>query len=183
MGKRRDPIPVKLFIGLLTSDRELLQECEEALTNHFGPSDLESSVLPWDHTDYYLDEMGPSLVRKFIFFKRLLDPSALNEVKVFTVSLEDVYGQRTGQGIIRRVNLDPGYVTEAKVVLATTKDFSHRIYLGRGIYGEVTLYYERHDRAYHALAHTYPEFRSPASLALFKTARDMLRKQLHRQVK
>jgi hypothetical protein len=175
MRRSRIPLQVKLFIGMLASDPQLFDTCGPALERVYGPRDMESTVTLWDHSDYYRDEMGAPLMRKFVFFERLVDPGQLCRAKEFTISLEEEYAHRTIDRIQRRLNLDPGYVTEAKVVLATTKDFSHRIYIGEGIYAEVTLIYDRMRKEYCPLAHTYPDFRTEDSRALFKEARARLR--------
>lgn len=178
MGQLRAPIPVKLFVGMLSPDPRLFQACAQGLTAEYGPIDLESALLPWDHTDYYRSEMGYPLVRKFFFFERLTDPGDLAKVKSVSLELETRYARHGAEGQRRLINLDPGYVTEAKVVLASTKDFSHRVYIGMGVYAEVTLRYDRDERAFQVLEHTYPDFRSAIVKVLFNEARERLRREL-----
>jgi hypothetical protein len=178
MGIIRDPIPAKLFTGMLSPEPALLDECAGLLSAAYGPIDHESGVMPWDTTDYYQDEMGSVIYRKFIFFKELIDPGALAAVKKITHGIEERYSLRIPSGIRRRVNLDPGYVTEAKVVLASTKDFSHRVYIGENIYAEVTLRYSSKERGFTACDHTFFDFRTETYRLLFNRARDLLRKQL-----
>lgn len=173
MGIIRTPKPVKLFVGMLSSDPALFETCGRELSAEYGPVDLESSVWRWDFSDYYRQEMGPDLRRKFLFFERLLDPALLASVKRFTNDLEERYSVPSETDVRRRINLDPGYVTEAKVILATTKDYAHRIYLGNGIYAEVTLRYQ--DGRFAAVHTTYPDYRTENSLELFEKARSLLR--------
>jgi hypothetical protein len=139
--------------------------------------------MPWDKTDYYRDEMGPGISRKFLFFKSLLDPGDLPTIKQFTTALEKDLAEPAGLGSRRRINLDPGYVTEAKVVLATAKDFAHRLYIGGNTYAEVTLRYQLKERSFAAHEHTYPDFRTAAYLLLFNRARAVLRTELRRECK
>jgi Domain of unknown function (DUF4416) len=181
MGKIRNPIPVKLFIGMLSPEPALFDACSELVRGKYGPIDAESAVLPWGDTEYYRDEMGQGIARKFIFFGDLKDAACLSEVKVFTNKIEQDLSERIGERARRRINLDPGYVTEAKVVLATTKDFSHRIYIGEGIYAEVTLRYANAERSFTPLAHTYPDYRTEAYCSLFNAARARLRAALDRK--
>jgi hypothetical protein len=181
MGVIRSPIPVKLFAGMLSPEPALFDECAVILCSEFGPIDYESDATLWDTSDYYSDEMGPHLYRKFIFFKELIDPGKLAAIKIFTNSIEERYLRRGSAGPRRRINIDPGYVTEAKVVLATTKDFSHRIYIGENIYAEVTLRYDSKERSFAACGHTYLDFRTESSRILFNTARNMLREGLKRK--
>jgi len=175
----RNPLPVKLFIGMLSPDIDLFDFCAEILRKEYGPIDYQSTVLPWDKTDYYQDEMGAGIFRKFIFFDHLIDPGKLPEIKLFTNKIEGNFATRAGSAVRRRINLDPGYVTEAKVVLATTKDFSHRIYIGSSIYAEVTLKYVVRDRDFTPFDYTYPDYRTMAYRTMFLEARDRLRAAFH----
>jgi Domain of unknown function (DUF4416) len=178
MAEVRPPIPVKLFAGMLSADPALFDECRALLCEEYGAIDLESPALPWNHTDYYQEEMGPGLTRKFIFFERLIDPALLASVKKRTIGIEALKAVTSERRVRRRINLDPGYVTEAKVVLASAKDFSHRIYIGEHLYAEVTLQYRGRDRTFLPLEHTYPDFRTKEAIELFLKAREMLRKGL-----
>jgi hypothetical protein len=183
MGIIRDPIPVKLFTGMLSPEPALLDECAGLLCAAYGPLDYESDVMLWDTTDYYRDEMGPVIYRKFVFFKELTDPAALAAVKRFTHGIEGRYSLGTPPSIRRRINLDPGYVTEAKVVLASTKDFSHRVYIGENIYAEVTLRYGTKERSFTACDHTFFDFRTETYRLLFNAARALLREELKQRRK
>lgn len=179
MGTVHAPMPAKLFIGMLAQDTGLFQTCTKRLVDAYGQVDMRSEVLPWEHTDYYREEKGSDLRRVFIFFDRLIDPGELPSIKHFTVQLEQEHASTDASGSHRRVNLDPGYITEAKVVLATTKDFPHRIYIGENLYAESTLHYSKHSGTYLPVEHTYPDFRSQYCRVLFSRAREKLRTQLH----
>lgn len=183
MAGRLKPTPaVKLFIGMLSNEILLFDELKERLKTIFSPVDLESPIWEWSHTDYYTTEMGRDLKRKFIFFERLINPETITEIKLKTIELEKQYRNenppfnKEGMGGLkggRRINLDPGYLDMARVVLVSTKDFSHRIYLGNGIYGEVTLIYS--GNAFHPLPYTYPDFRTEEYRELFKKARKIIK--------
>jgi hypothetical protein len=179
MGEPRTPAPVKLFVGMLSPEIELFDICTELLSAEYGLIDYYSEILQWRATDYYQDEMGTGILRKFIFFDRLVDPSILATTKLLTNSIEARYSAASGNAVRRRINLDPGYVAEAKVVLASTKDFSHRIYLGSGIYAEVTLHYAARGKTFLSFEHTYPDFRTKESMDMFNRAREILRTTLH----
>ena len=183
MNERCDnPHPVKLFVGMLSNDISLFEKLKGDIEGIFGPSDMESPIWEWRHTDYYSKEMGSGLKRQFIFFRKLINPGVISEIKLKTNELEKQYlypstsplskGGQRGVGR-RRINLDPGYLDSAKIVLVSTKDFSHRIYLGNGIYGEVTLIYS--GNAYQVLPYTYPDFRTQEYLDIFRKAREMLK--------
>jgi hypothetical protein len=181
MGLIRKPLPVKLFCGILSSEPAIINESTDLINAVYGPIDFETEVLPWDTTDYYRDEMGTDILRKFLFFKKLIAPDCLAAVKVFTNDIEERLADRTPSGLRRRVNLDPGYVTEAKVVLATTKDFSHRVYIGENIYAEATLRYSNKEKSFVSCDHTYFDFRTEQYKTMFNTARTMLREALDRR--
>jgi hypothetical protein len=137
--------------------------------NH-GALDFESLLRPWDYTQYYAEELGPSLMRKFIFFERLILPDELGSIKRATNRIEQQTGRVRDGKFHRRVNLDPGYLTPSKVVLATTKDFAHRIYLQEGIYAEAALVYQ--GKSFQPMPYTYPDYRKKEYLELFNQARE-----------
>jgi len=177
MGKIIEPHGVKLFIGMLSQDISLIERLTDSLQNMFGPIDLSSPILPWEHTRYYEKEMGESLKRKFIFFEKLIHPGALADIKIKTIGLENQYlNDKNG----REINLDPGYLDAAKIVLASTKDFSHRIYLDKGIYGEVTLLYSGKD--YQILPYTFPDYKTREYWDIFKSARELFKTEMKKRL-
>ena len=165
MGKTREPQPVKAFVGLLISRLSLLPRVSDLLQERLGPVDIQSQVWDFNYTNYYEAEMGTELKRLFMAFGALVTPEKLVEMKLFTNNLEGVLAE----GGKRLVNLDPGYITPAKVVLATTKDYAHRLYLGSGIYGEVTLIF--HGKQYQTLPWTYPDYCSETYREFFRQLR------------
>lgn len=160
---------MKLFVGLLSGRSLLFEEAAKALSDLFGPIEIKSPFYPWNHTDYYQDELGKDLKRRFLFFKESFSPDGLSEIKEKTNELERRWATVTASGLLRSINLDPGYLTPSKVVLATTKDFAHRIYLTKGIYAEVTLIYR--GRSFEPLSHTYPDFRTQEYTEIFNSVR------------
>jgi hypothetical protein len=180
MGVLVDPLSAKLFVGMLSGNAALFDACAHSLEADYGPVELESERTLWTYSNYYRDEMGPGLFRKFLCFERLIDPGILSSVKQRTTQLEASLAVNRASGKKRTINLDPGYVTESKVVLATTKDYSHRIYIGNRIYAEVTLRYRREMRTFVALEHTYPDFRSRKTQEWFVRVREYLRASLRR---
>jgi hypothetical protein len=174
------PLPVKLFIGMLSPEPALFDACADIVCREYGPVDYQSDIVPWSNSDFYQEEMGPGILRKFIFFERLTDPGNLAAIKINTTRIEKSLAVRAGNRARRRINLDPGYVTEAKVVLATTKDYSHRLYIGKGIYAEVTLRYNNKDRSFTPFDHTYRDYCSETNRTMFNKARELLRTSLKR---
>ena len=172
MGTARAPQPVKLIASLFAGRASLLEAACARLEKAFGPADYRSEQLPFDHTDYYTPEFGPRLARVILAFERLVNPGELAAIKRQTNALEAGW---LGEGR-RQVNVDPGYVSLSKLVLASTKNHAHRIYLAEGIYGEVTLHYR--DGAFRPWPWTYPDYASPRYCALFAEIRDLYRGQL-----
>lgn len=175
MGEVRREKQAKLFIGVLSSDQAVTNHCEELLIGRFGPLEYRSDPVPWESSGYYEAEMGSGLTRTFLFFRDVISEGGLPGIKLATNELEAATSRETAAGRKRRINLDPGYVTEAKVVLASTKDFSHRLYVGKHIYAEVTLRYHSKERCFGPLEYTYPEYKTSRTISLFNAARDRLR--------
>ena len=169
MGEPRPAAPVTLVCGVLAADEAFLAEALAALERAFGPRAAESPVLPFAFTRYYEKEMGPRLLRTLVAFERPVDPGRLAAIKLRTNALEREIAARAPAGVPRPVNLDPGTVDAARLVLATTKDHAHRLYLGEGIYGEVTLIW--HKGGFTPLDWTYPDFRTEAYRSFFDEVR------------
>jgi hypothetical protein len=169
MAETREPLPVNLICGVLGGRTEWLDAARERLQVTFGPVDADSDLWPFDYTDYYEEEMGGGLLRRFHSFERLIDPGELPAAKVATNAMEAGLALSLGGSPARPVNLDPGYVSKAKLVLATTKDYAHRLYLGHGIYGEVTLQWQ--GGGFEPLQWTYPDYRSSHYIGFFARVR------------
>jgi hypothetical protein len=162
------PGNARLFIAILAPER-LLAEAEGSLSAAFGPLDLKSRSFPFSFTDYYRAEMGPDLYRRFVAAETLISQDALPEIKHLTLRIEGRFSA-PGEGVRRRrINLDPGYLTPAKIVLASTKDYAHRIYLDQGIFADLHLKYEQ--GAYQPLPWTYPDYRTPEAMTFFMELR------------
>ena len=157
MGTISDYEPAILFVGLLYPAVEsgTAEEAWERLAARWGPEGFRSPELPFIWSSYYDSEMGTPILRSLRCFLDPVDPSRLAEIKLFTNEIEKAFA-RDGR---RRVNLDPGLLFPSRLILATTKDRSHRIPLRDGIFAELTLQYE--GGAWKALPWTYPDYRTP----------------------
>ncbi len=168
---------VKLFTSILSGRPELIEKAMERLAQRFGKVDYLSPLLPFDHTDYYEKEMGGGLVRRIVSYQELIMPDELPDIKLLTNSLEDEFLSADGR---RRINIDPGYLALDKVVLASCKNYSHRIYLKDGVYAEVTLRYSARNREYTAFDWTYPDYRDTSLRGLFGEIRRRYATQIGR---
>ncbi len=169
MAEPRPPQPVTAICGILAADEKALTEAAAALALAFGPFRLASPALPFTFTRYYEPEMGPNLLRQYVAFRKPVDPGSLAAIKLQTNALEQELAARLASRVPRPVNLDPGYVDAARLVLATTKDYAHRVYIGEGIHAEVTLAWR--DGGFEPQAWTYPDYRSEPALAFFNEVR------------
>ncbi len=172
MGAPNTPAPVKFITGILAASDALLPEARVALTEHYGPIDHASVQTDWTVSAYYREEMGPTIRRQFLSFERLIAADDLAALKLATNNLEGRWRSASG----RQVNIDPGYIAATKLVLASTKDAAHRIYLGRGIYAEVTLLFT--DGSFRPHPHTYPDYAARDAVAFFNGVRATYLEQL-----
>jgi hypothetical protein len=159
---------------------ELFGLTQATLRNAWGPISLASDPFPFDYTTYYDREMGANLQKCFWAFD-LAEPADLADWKIQTNALELELSQRLTSHEFqeaRPLNIDPGYVTEAKLVLATTKDRDHRIYLRDGIFAEVTLYF--HKGEWRTRPWTYPDYSDSRNIPFFEQCRDHLRSSLRK---
>jgi hypothetical protein len=171
MGAVRDPKLVKYFVSIIFRDKEHMESAEGKIGEMLGAIEDRTSPASFHQTDYYEKEMGKGLSRVFLFFESPLSRERLPEVKLRTNDIETLL---SGEGR-RSVNIDPGYVSLENVVLATTKGYSHRIYLGAGIYGDLTLRY--HGGTYRTLEWTYPDYGSEDTISLFNRWRASLKEK------
>jgi hypothetical protein len=171
-----EPPPVKLIMGLILAPEAPIVAVRRQLEATYGRIDRETTLLPFVLTRFYEREMGLALQRLFWSFEALIAPDALPGIKRETNAMERTFAVHDGPGWRRRINLDPGYVDLAKLVLATTKDRQHRLYLGQGIYAEVTLRFT--GGRFVPWEWTYPDYRTPEYLAFFDAVRRRYRQQL-----
>ena len=172
MLKDRSSEKAHLFIGMLYSRAEIFTLSKERLEKKHGDIFYASQPVQWDSSTFYRDELGWPIYRQFIFFKDAVDPGTLADIKLETIAIEGLFSE-AGK---RRINLDPGYITLAKVVLASTKNYSHRIYLGKGIYAEITLIFRKDRNLYAPHLFTYRDYQDKMCIDMFMYVRDELKK-------
>ncbi len=176
MGAVRNPPLAKLFVAMLVGQdaRDKLDYIDAVLCETFGQIDIKSEIWPFDCTEYYKAEMGDNLLRRIVSFSDIIEPSEIVSIKLKTNQLEEAITEEIrGKQAGRAVNLDAGYLTLGQIILATTKSYSHRIYLREGIWAEVTLYYNK--GRYVPWQWTYPDYASGRYDEFFMLMREQLK--------
>jgi len=176
MGQPTQHVPALLLMAAFSRHEAALDWARTRAIEMWGPLALVSPHFQFAETHYYDATMGPGLLKTFFVFEQLADPEKLVEIKLLTNHWEDEYAALAGHTEPRPLNLDPGYLTLGKLVLASTKDFAHRIYLSQGIYAEVTLQYRHHQWQSHE--YTFPDYRRADYQAFFSKCRDLLKKTI-----
>ena len=167
MGMLEGQKPVKLVASMIFAEEKTRERAEEKLRKIYGAPEPYERILPFDDTDYYHDEFGKPLKRKLVCFKRLLKKENISKIKLTTNRIENHF--RVDEK--RTVNIDPGYVTEAKLVLLTTKDYTHRVYVGRRIFAESTLFFQK--GTFRPWPWTYPDYAREELISYFNGVREM----------
>lgn len=178
MWQLKDPSPVKLIVGILAASRVCAHTAVKTIQSELGDTDFVSDLWPFAQTDYYKDQTGPDILRQFVSIEKLIAPCRLAKIKHTTNGLEQQLAEKMRPAVTRPVNLDPGYIELSKLVLATTKNYSHRIYIGDRIFAEVTLVYKK---GFQPLGHTYPDYKQRCYLDFFEKIRAKLLEQLKSQ--
>jgi hypothetical protein len=176
MWELKEPAPVKLIIGILAADKRCMEAAVDAAGKQFGKIDLQSDAWPFTQTSYYKEETGENILRKFVSIEKLIDPGELADVKHKTNEIERELAENLKAGLPRPVNLDPGFIEPSKLILATTKNYSHRIYIGKKMYAEVTLIFD--GGKWQSLPYTYPDYKSSGYHNFFNKVRRRLLEQL-----
>ena len=177
MGLIRSIEPVTPLVALLYGNEDHYEPLRAKLSELFGPVELESPVYAFTFTKYYEGAMGPGLKRRLLTFEWESNPETLADWKRATNDLEEHFIEERRVGPQRPVNIDPGYITGGKLILASTKDFAHRIYLRDGIFAELTMYFQ--DGEWRSHNFTFPDFKSGVYSGFLCQAREAHLKKAH----
>ena len=176
MGEIHQPRRVLQLAAVFSRHPSALDWARERMIEQWGPLSLSSERFAFDQTRYYGKEMGGDLLKELHVVSKLADPSDLPDWKRLTNQWEQELAKPGQYEELRPLNVDPGYLTEAKLVLATTKDRDHRIYLCQGIFAEVTLYYHR--GSWQTRPWTYPDYAEARCHQFLDQCRERLRLDL-----
>ena len=172
MSSPNESEDVKLICSLFSPEEDLVDNVINEIKEEFGPTDWISPGLFFDRTRYYEKEMGWPLHRRFVTFRKLIRPEYIVEAKLFTNKIENSYLDVTK----RRINIDPGYISLERLVLATGKNYTHRIYLSKGIFADLTLVF--HKGSFEPLEWTYRDYSDPEAIDNFNRIRERYKNQL-----
>ena len=178
MRELREPVRAIFFCGLLFSDTSVLKQALDRLENRFGPLEVKSRVWEFDHTSYYEPEMGRGLKRMFVTFKKRIAQESLAEIKLACREIEKAFTDREQH---RRINIDPGLLTPERIVLSTCKNFTHRIYIGKGVFAEITLIATR--KGFKPLEWTFPDYASPEIIVFWNNIRKKFIQEINQNIK
>jgi hypothetical protein len=174
MGEPTPHPPILLLLAAFSRYDDALDWARQRAVEAWGPIERESPRFDFVETGYYDATMGPGLKKVFFTFQQPIDPERLVEIKLASNRWGEEYAAQAGKPEPRPLNLDPGYLTLGKLVLASTKDFAHRIYLSRGIYAEVTLQYRHHRWEHHQ--YTFPDYRREDYQRFFSECRERMKR-------
>jgi len=175
MSRPAPPDPVKIVSSVFSGSTDTLNKAIKLLSGRLGEIDYVSAVLPFAYTDYYARESGTSLVRRFISFETLVPPDTLPDIKLFTNGVEEKFVSDGN----RLVNIDPGYLSQAHLILATGKAYTHRPHIKDGIYADLTLIFVNH--TFRRLEWTYPDYADEDTIVIFNNIRERYASQLARK--
>lgn len=176
MSIPKPPDPAKLLVSVFMKDKTLFDKIFDRLEKIGGPVDIMSKWLDFDFTDYYYKEMGAPLFRRLLAFGPLIGQETLASVKLATNEIEKEFSTHVDKDL-RQVNIDPGYLLPSRFILATGKDYSHRIYIGDKIYADLTLIYTK--SGFKTLEWTYPDYASPSIFRFLEQVREKYLMDLH----
>ncbi len=172
MSRPDEPVPVKLVSSIFGPEASLVDKVCRRLSEVFSPVESKSEMLFFDRTRYYEREMGWPLYRRFVSFRDLVPPERLVDIKLETNSLEKRYMEKGSRG----VNIDPGYISAERLILATGKNYIHRVYLSKGIFADLTLIFQK--GSFVPLKWTYPDYADKEIIAFFNDIRDRYMNQV-----
>ena len=168
----QQPQSMALICALMARDQHLLERARDQLEKQLGPIHQQGPIYNFDYTTYYAAEMGANLIKQLIWFSPLVDPAVLPEAKQQTMEIERKLGEKKGEKLLRRVNIDPGLVSIESLVLASTKYSGHRICIAPSLYAETTLLFRR--GRYRPCEWTYLDYQTDTVQDFLQTIRTYL---------
>ena len=176
MSSLKKPMHVKCVIAFFSNNNNILDKTEKHLIKKYGKTDYKSADVDFSETDYYEDEMGQKLIMRFISFEKLVKRNKLPAIKKFCIRAEKKFSIKKESELKRTVNIDPGLLSMENFILATGKPYSHRVYLGKGVWADLTLIYTKD--GFKKLEWTYPNYSSLKVKKILTDIRNIYRVRL-----
>lgn len=140
MAKTKQPTSAKLLIGIMYAEEKICAEILGKLQQKFGEF-KQGPIIDFNFTNYYEDETGKNLKKTYVVFDLQIKREQITAIKLLTNQLEQEFCSNG----LRKINIDPGYITPMQVVLASAKEHPYRIHIADGIYGQIVLVYSRNN--------------------------------------
>jgi len=169
MARAQKPPKGRLIVSIIYNSMDGLSDALKLLEKQFGRVQCETIEISYASKDY-TEEMGERLQRRFYSFEKMVERDRLPEIKALCHKIEKQFGDLVRDYAFRTVNIDPGILTPDNVVMASHREFNHRIYLGEGVFGELTLVYSR--GRFVRLAWTPAEFCEGEAIDFFLRVRE-----------
>jgi len=163
----KEPVPVAPSFSIFSADTSLIESTIEVIEERFSPILIKSEIFPFNQTKYYEKEMGEGLKKIFIVLERLISPIFLVDLKHWAFDFERRYMEQGN----RKINIDPGLLSSERLILATGKNYTHRIYIGRGVWTDLTLIFQK--GSFRVLPWTYPDYATQFSIDFWNNARQL----------
>jgi len=170
MARIQKPHPGRLIISTIYSSMDALADCLKVLERRFGRVQYETIEIETSQTAEYHEEMGDNLLRRFFSFEKPVSRSSLPELKAVCHKVEPMFADTVGDFVFRTVNIDPGILTPDNLVMASHREYNHRLYLRDGVFAEVALVFSR--GRFMRLPWTIPDYYDNEAIEFFKRVRD-----------
>ena len=176
MGKIIEQPPVKLICGFMWNAAVDIRPAIQIIQQNWGRFDAKTPEFDFSHTQYYLDEFGDHLKKQYVSFERMVSIDDIPDIKILSNEIEERFIHNGS----RSVNIDPGYVADAKILMATTKNLAHRTYIGKNIFADLQLIFRR--QTYEPTPWTFADMREPRMIEFFNGVREKYIEQLQSEV-
>ncbi len=169
MVRKQEPSQGRLLVYIVHSSLDALADALSALEKRFGLVQFETLELPDNKDEFYREEMGENLQRRFFSFERTIGRDAMTNVKSVCHKIESQFADRVDDYCFRTVNIDPGILTPSNIVMASHREYNHRVYLEDGVYAELALVWSK--GRYVRLPWTNPDFCHGEAIEFFQRVR------------
>jgi hypothetical protein len=152
----------RLLFAIMYPDKEILDVCVDILEKEFGSIKLIGEEYVFNFTRYYEEEFGRNLKKQIFVFEKTIEKHDLVKIRSRTGEIE----QQLAKEDKRVVNIDPGYISETELALATRKGRDFKEELGEGIFVHKVLEFKNKEII--TFRHTFADYRLEKNLEFFR---------------